>query len=342
MSGARGQRVLSRRRVVQGAGALGLGLLAGCGRWPGQGPAPAKVPQIGCLFGGSPDSGTLAYRNAFLDGLRALGYVDGENIVIEVRLAEGQTDQFDALAAELVNLPVDILVVSGSRATQAAVQATTTIPIVIAQTGDPVDRGFVASLARPGANVTGLSAISPQLSGKRLELLAAVVPGDSPIAVLWDAGSAGVSVRLAQIRAAAQTLGVPVQSVEVREPSDLARAFDAAERATAGGMIVLNNGFTFAHRAQIVELAAQRRLPALYEQSAYPKLGGLMAYGADFPAMYRRAAYYVDRILKGAKPADLPIEQPMYFDFVINAKTAQALGLTIPPHVLLQATEVIQ
>jgi putative tryptophan/tyrosine transport system substrate-binding protein len=331
---------LSRRRFVAGAGAAGIGLLAGCGRLPGQA-ASARVPRVGYLIGGSPDSGTLSYRTAFAEGLGALGYVEGENVDIVVRYAEGQADPFDTLAAELVNIPVDVLVVSGSRSTQAAVQATSTVPIVIAEIGDPVDRGVVASIARPGGNVTGLSSLLPQLSGKRLELIAEVVTRGSPIAVLWDAGSAAVSARLEHTRAAALLLGIKVQSLDVREPHDLDRAFDAAARESAGAIIVLSNGFTYAHRAQIVEFAAQRGMPAMYELSEYTKLGGLMAYGPDFLSMHRRAANYVDRILKGTKPADLPVEQPMLFDFVVNMKTARALGITFPPDILLQVTEVI-
>jgi putative tryptophan/tyrosine transport system substrate-binding protein len=282
------------------------------------------------------------YRQAFLEGLGTLGYVEGANILVEVRLGGAQADRLDAFAAELVSLPVDVLVVSGSRATQAATQATRTIPIVIAQTADPVERGVVASIARPGGNVTGSSSLSPQLSGKRLELAAAVVPGGSPIAVLWDAGSAAVSARLEHTRAAAQLLGVQVQSLPLRGAGDLDRAFEAAALESAVAMIVLHNGLIFENRARIVDVAAQRRLPAMYEMSEYTRLGGLMAYGANFPSMHRRAACFVDRLLKGTKPADLPVEQPTVFDCVLNLKTAQALGLTIPHHVLLQATEIIQ
>jgi putative tryptophan/tyrosine transport system substrate-binding protein len=233
-------------------------------------------------------------------------------------------------------------VVGGSRSVEAARQATSTIPIVMTGIGDPVGQGSVSSLARPGANVTGLSALLSQLSGKRLELLVEAVPGASPIAVLGDAGSAAVSARFQHTRAAAQLLGVEVQSLEVREPSELERAFEATVRHSAAAVIVLHNGFTVTHRAKIMELLVRRRLPAMYENSEWTKAGGLMAYGANLASMHRRAAYYVDRILKGASPADLPVEQPREFDFVLNLKTAQALGLTIPPHVLLQATEVIQ
>jgi putative tryptophan/tyrosine transport system substrate-binding protein len=330
----------TRRQVVQRAGAVGLGLLvAGCGRWPLQvQQSPAKVYRIGYLSGSS----TTETRDALREGLAALGYVDGQNIVLEHRQAEARTGQLTPLVTELINLPIDVLVVAGSRSVQAAIQATETIPIVIAQTGDPVDRGFVASLARPGANVTGLSAMSPQLSGKRLELLTAVVPGGSPIAILGDASSAEVMGRVERTRMAAELVGVQVQTLAAREPSDLEPAFAAAVHHSAAALIVIHNGFTQTHRARIVELAAWKRLPAMYENSGWTKAGGLMAYGPDIGALYRRAAYYVDRLLKGTKPADLPVEQPREFEFVINGQTAQALGLTIPHHVLLQATEVIQ
>jgi putative tryptophan/tyrosine transport system substrate-binding protein len=329
----------SRRQLVQGLGAVGLGLLAGCGRPPWQAQPASKVYRIGYLSASSP---MVETRDAFREGLAALGYVDGQNITLELRWAEAQAGQLTALATDLVNLPVDVLVVSGTRSIQAAMQATETTPIVIAQTGDPVDRGFATSLAHPGANVTGLSAISPQLSGKRLELLTAVVPDGSPIAVLGDAGSAEVSGRVERIRVAAQQLGVQLQTLSVREPTDLEPAFEAAAHASAAALIVIHNGFTSIHRAQIVERAAWQRLPAMYEWSEWTQAGGLMAYGPNRGALNRRAAYYVDRILKGARPADLPIEQPMTFDFAINLQTAQALGLTIPHHVLLQATELIQ
>jgi putative tryptophan/tyrosine transport system substrate-binding protein len=330
----------SRRQLVQGAGAVGLGLLAACGRLPGQAPAP-RVPRIGYLAGGQGGAGPS--RDAFLEGLRELGYVDGQNIVIEYRYVGAQADQFDALAGELVNLPVDVLVVVGARPTQAAQSATSTIPVVIAFTSDdPVAAGLVASLARPGGNVTGLSAISPQLSGKRLELVQETVGGGAPIAVLWNAANPAPRARFEETQAAAQVLGVPVQSLAVREASDLDRAFEAAVRERAAALIALRDSLTLSSQAQLVELAAKHRLPAMYEDRVWTDAGGLMAYGPSIPDMSRRAATYVDKILKGAKPSDLPVEQPMRFDFVINLKTAQALGLTIPHHVLLQATEVIQ
>jgi putative tryptophan/tyrosine transport system substrate-binding protein len=327
---------LSRRGFV--AGAAGLGLAVGCGRLPWQAQPAPKVARIGYLW----VADAPAARDAFVQALAQLGYLEGQNITIEHRHAEGQAERLDALAADLVNLPVDVLVTVGSRATQAAQHATDAIPIVIAQTGDPVGRGFVASLAHPGANVTGLSALLSQLSGKRLELLAQVVPSGSPIAILGDAGSASVSARLEDTRAAAQLLGVQVQSLTVGAPRDFDRAFEAIVHGSARAMIVLHNSLTLAHRESIIEFAALIRLPAMYENSGWTNAGGLMAYGANAVSMHRRAAYYVDRILKGANPAELPIEQPMVFDFVVNLKTAQALGITFPNEIMLQVTEVIQ
>jgi putative ABC transport system substrate-binding protein len=337
--------LLSRRRFAQGAGVAGLGLLAGCGRWPGQASPPPSVPRIGLLSGGR--GGAVPSRDAFLAGLRELSYVEGQNIVIEYRSVAAPADQYDALAfalaVELVHLPVDVLVVVGARPTQAAKTATSTTPIVIAFTSDdPVAAGLVASLAQPGGNVTGLSAISPQLSGKRLDLVQETVGGGAPIAVLWNAANPAPRARYEETQAAAQVLGVPVQSLAVREASELDGAFEAAVREHAVALIALRDSLTLSSQAQLVKLAAKHRLPAMYEDRVWTDAGGLMAYGPSVPDMARRAATYVDRILKGAKPSDLPVEQPMRFDFVINLKTAQALGLTIPPHVLLQATEVLQ
>jgi putative ABC transport system substrate-binding protein len=332
---------LSRRQFVHGAGVAGLGLLAGCGRLPWQAP-PTRVPRIGFLAGGRGDGDVLS-REAFVEGLRELGYVEGQSIAIEYRFVAAQADQMDALAVELVTLPVDLLVVVGARPTQAAARATSTIPIVIAFTSDdPVAAGLVASLARPGGNTTGLSAMSPHLSAKRLELIRDVVGGGAPIAVLWNAANPASQARFEETQEAAHVLGVRLQSLAIREPSDLDPAFEAAVRERTAALITLRDSLTLAHQAQLVEWAARQRLPAMYEDRAWTGAGGLMAYGANVPHMYRRAAYYVDRILRGTKPADLPVEQPTTFDFVINLKTAQALGLTIPPHVLLQATELIQ
>jgi putative tryptophan/tyrosine transport system substrate-binding protein len=328
----------TRRQVMQGAGAMGLGLLAGCGRWPGQGQPPTKVPRIGMLMETSLSHAPMA--DAFRQGLSELGYVEGQNILIEYRSAEGQDERYPALAAELVGLPIDVLVTGGVSATQAAKQATRTLPIVFGQTGDPVGTGLVASLARPGGNLTGLSNVARDLSAKRLELLQQTVPGLASVAVLLHPATS--EQQLAETQDAAQRLGLRLLLLEVRQAEDLERAFATASEHRAEAMTILGAHQITASAARLAALAGQHHLPAIYPVRVFADEGGLMTYGSDVRDQYRRAAYYVDRILKGAKPADLPVEQPMRFDFVINLKTAQALGLTIPQHVLLQATEVIQ
>jgi putative ABC transport system substrate-binding protein len=324
---------LTRRDFLQGAGVAGLGLLAGCGRLPGQAEPPAKLPRIGFL------SNTRARPSeAFWDGLRERGYVDGQNIAIEARWSEGVDSRIPQNAAELVQLPVDILVAGGPPQIRAARDATASIPIVMAAAGDPVRNGLVASLAHPGGNITGVSFVNPLLELKRLDLLKETVPGTSRVAVLWNAFNPPSAELLAGARAA----GLQLQLVEVRGAVDLEEAFEAVITGQAEVLFVHAAPYFLQEHTRIVRLAAQYRLVAMYERREYVKEGGLMAYGVSFPNLHRRAAYFVDRILKGAKPADLPVEQPTTFEFVINLRTAQALGLTIPQHVLLQATEVIQ
>jgi putative tryptophan/tyrosine transport system substrate-binding protein len=332
---------LSRRQVVQGVGAVGLGLLAGCGRWPGQAQAPARVPRLGWLGG----TAVLISRfEVFQEGLREYGHVPGQNITIEARWDEGNNPEWHrAATAELVRLPVDILVVGGGLQTaRAAREATDTIPIILTVGGDPVEAGLVASLGRPGGNITGVTGISYQLSAKRLELLAQAVPGVAQVSVLWNPDNQAKGREWQETITAAQGLGLRLQSLEVRGPEDFESAFDAATRERPEVLVVLHDGVTSRARTRIVDFAARSHLPAMYEFREWTEAGGLMNYAPNRDAMARRAAYYVDRILKGTKPADLPVEQPREFEFVINGKTAQALGLTIPPHVLLQATEVIQ
>ena len=325
---------------------MGLGLVAGCGRlpFPGQPPAP-KVPTIGWLnqtSGDSPEEATepaLAEQlDAFRQGLAALGHVDGQNVIVEPRYAQGEAGLREA-AADLVRLPVDVVVTDGRAPTLAAKAATSTIPIVFANGGDPVGTGLVASLARPGGNVTGLANLVPELSGKRLELLAQVVPGLRRVAFLWGALSPASYVQ--EMQAATRTLGVQLQVLEIRDVADYEAAFAAAgvEQADA---LMMGGNIHILNRARVISLAARGRLPAMYTNSLAVHEGGLMAYGTNALDLRRRAAIYVDKILKGTHPATLPVEQPTTFDFVINLKTAQALGLTIPQHVLLQATEVIQ
>ena len=302
----------------------------------------AKVPRIGYLFSNLATPSHL--WEAFRQGLRDLGYVEGRNVVIEYRDAEGKLDRLPALAAELVALKVDVIVAPATPATVAAKQATKTIPIVFAVVSDPVTSGLVTSLARPGGNVTGLTVLEPELVGKRLELLKQVVPGVSRVAVLWHPGAVGERTEkdvLKEAEAAARALGVPLQFVEARGPADFDRAFLDMTRASAGALTVLESTVFFVERRHLVDLAAKNRLPAVYGLREFVDAGGLMAYGPNQPDLFRRAATYVDKILKGAKPGDLPVEQPTKFELVINLKTAKDLGLTIPPS-LLQRAEVIQ
>src|SRR4051812_35826130 len=341
----RGSR-LSRRQFVGGAGTFGLGLLAGCGRLPWQGqPAPRKVPTIGWLrqlSGESTDSLEPApdeNLEAFRQGLAALGYVEGQHVVIEQRLTDPGESGLREAAADLVRLQVDVLVTRGLAATRAAQAATSTIPIVFASVPAPVGSGLVASLARPGGNVTGLASLSTELQAKRLEFLAQVVPGLRRVAFLWDALTPASSVQ--ELQAAAQTLGVRLQVLEIRDVADYDAAFAAAGAEQADALMV-GDGLNTRNRARIVSLVARARLPAMYGISQAVRDGGLMAYGAAALDSDRRAATYVDKILKGTPPADLPVEQPMRFDFVVNLKTARELGITFPNEIMLQVTEVIE
>jgi len=302
---------------------------------------PGKVARIGVLSFGSATPGSHI-DEAFRQQLRELGYVEGQNIVIEYRWAEGRAERLPDLAAELVRLKVDVIVAGGTPPPLAAKHATRTIPIVMAAAGDPVGSGLVASLARPGGNVTGLSTFTPELAGKRLQLLKEVVPGVSRVAVLWNAANPYAVLNMRETEAAAQTLGVQVQSLEVRGPDDFENALPAAIRGRAGALIVVDDPLTFAYRMRIADFAARNRLPAMYGFREFAEAGGLTAFGANLADLYRRAATYVDKILKGAKPSDLPVEQPTKFELVINMKTAKALGLTIPQSLLLRADQVIE
>jgi putative ABC transport system substrate-binding protein len=280
--------------------------------------------------------------DAFRQGLRELGYVEGRNIVIETRSAEGKSERLPGLAAELVRLTVDVIVAASPPATEAAKQATSTIPIVFALSGDPVAAGLVASLARPGGNVTGLATISQDLVGKQLELLKEVAPKISRVAVLQNPSNSGHALSLPSAEGAARTLGVQLQIQKAGNPAEIEAAFAAMTRQHAGGVLVLRDALFREQRTQIAALAAKRRLPAVYGLREQAEAGGLMAYGASAPYNFRRAATYVDKILKGAKPADLPVEQPTKLELVINLKTAKALGLTIPPSLLGRADHVVE
>jgi putative ABC transport system substrate-binding protein len=307
---------------------------------------PANVARIGYLVTGvlaSPETRVLL--DAFRQGLRERGYVEGQNIVIEYRAADGTLERFPALAAELVRLKPEVIVAQGTPAALAAKDATTTIPIVTPVMGDPVGDGLVASLARPGGNITGLTFLGPELVPKRLELLKEALPGVSRVAVLWHPGAYAertMRAMLQETEAAARTLGVHLHLVEVRGPDEFDRAFAAMASARADALLVLPSAMLFNERRRLVDLAARRRLPAMYQLGEFVELGGLMAYGASITDLVRRSATHVDKILKGAKPADLPVEQPTKFELVLNLKTAQALGITIPSSLLFQADRVIQ
>jgi putative ABC transport system substrate-binding protein len=303
----------------------------------------AKIAQIGYVALNLAAAPRLT--EAFRQGLRDLGYVEGRNLVIEYRSAEGKPERFPALAAELVALKVDVIVAPGTPQALAAMQATRTLPIIFAAVADPVTSGLVTSLAQPGGNVTGLSYIAPEIVGKRLELLKQAVPGVSRVAVLWQPGALPERTDKDLLKAAdvaARALGMRLQFVEAQGPADLDRAFSDMTRARADALTVAPSALLFNERRRLVELAAMNRLPAVYPSRDSVDVGGLMAYGSDLADSFRRIATYVDKILKGAKPADLPVERPTKFELVINLKTAKALGLTIPPSLLQRADEVIQ
>jgi putative ABC transport system substrate-binding protein len=303
-----------------------------------------KVHRIGWLNAGSLPSGPDPRLDTFRQGLRDLGYVEGQNLLIEHRYAEGSDERLRDLAAELVRLPVEVIMAGGSAATRAAQQATRTIPIVMASSGDPVGLGFVASLARPGGNITGLSNLVAELPGKQMELLKEAVPQSARVAVLTNPPSPTLGqAELENLAAAAKALGVQLHVVPLRSPDELDGAFAAMTREGAEGLVVLGEPLLLDRIiGAIVDHAAQHRLPAIYRWRSHVEAGGLMSYGPNQPAIWRRYAYYVDRILQGAKPADLPVEQPTKFELVINLKTAQALGLAIPPHLLLLADDVLK
>src|SRR5882724_10138449 len=302
---------------------------------------PARVPRIGFLFVSSLSSNS-ARMEAFRQGLHELGYVEGKNIVIEWRSAEEKSDRLPALAAELVRLKIDVFVTAGPAATRPVEEATVTIPIIMAQDTDPVGNGFVASLARPGGNITGLSVLSPEISGKQLELLKEIVPKLSRVAVLGNSNEPANPKTLKEIELVAGSFRVQLQPLDVLGSKDIETAFRAATKARADAVIVLASAIVTDHRTEIANLALKSRLPAIYMSSIWVDDGGLMSYGTSLIVLSRRAATYVDKILKGAKPADLPVEQPKKFEFIINFKAAKQIGLTIPPNVLVRADKVIR
>ena len=302
---------------------------------------PKKLPRIGFLSAAS-SSAISARVEAFRQGLRELGYVEGKNIFIEWRFAEGKSDRLASLAAELVRLKVDVIVAEAPTSTRSAKQATVTIPIVMMFDDDPVGSGFVASLARPGGNITGLSTLSPEISGKQLEILKEVVPKLSRVGVLGDVTRPGIPQELREINVAADAFRVQVQYLEVRGSKDIKIAFRAAIKERVDAVLVLGSPVLTSERKQVVELAVKSRLPAIYAREEPVEDGGLMSYGVSIADLSRRTATYVDEILKGAKPADLAVEQPKNFELIINLKAAKQIGLTIPPNVLARADRVIR
>jgi putative ABC transport system substrate-binding protein len=301
---------------------------------------PGKVPRIGFLasFGSGPDPRSKAFQQ----GLRELGYIEGKNIVVEYRYAEGSSDQLTEFAAEFVRLKVDVIVTGSTIAVRAAKKLTETIPVVMTGTGDPVGTGLVASLSRPGGNVTGLSSVGPELNTKRLELLKETVVGASRVAVLFNGANPSNVAALKEVEIAARALGVQIQSSDVRDANSFERAFDTATRQRANAVLVQRDPLNNSYPTQIVALAAKHKLPGMYPEIQFVNAGGLMSYGVSTVDLYRRATVYVDKILKGAKPADLPVEQPTKFEFIINLKAAKQIGLTIPPNVLARADRVIR
>jgi putative ABC transport system substrate-binding protein len=301
-----------------------------------------QMPRVGVLVPGVPPGEPGGWLDRFRQGLRDLGYVEGQTITLEVRGDEHHPERWPDLAADLVRLRVDLIVTGTTAAARAAQHATSTIPIVMAVSSDPVRDGLVASLARPGGNLTGLSIMTPELTGKRLELLTEVVPGLARVALLLEAGFARGPITLHEHVAAARGLGVQLQPLEVRGPEEFAGAFQAAIQGQAQALILQASPLFGTHRARLAELALASRLPTMAADVGYAQVGGLMDYGANQSESWYRAATYVHKLLKGAKPGDLPVEQPMQFELVINLKTAKALGITIPPLFLFRADKVIQ
>jgi putative ABC transport system substrate-binding protein len=325
---------MKRRTFISG---IALGLLAAPLTAAAQ--RPSKVPRVGVIGEASRTDPLLA---AFRQGLRELGYVEGQSIVIESRYARGALDRAPKLAAELLRLNVDVLVVGGTVAAQSAKTLTTTVPIVFALAGDPVGSGLVASLASPGGNATGLSDFAPELTGKQLELLKAAAPQVSRVTILCNPVNPATETALDRAREAARALVVELQILEIRQPSELASAFSALAAWHAGGLLALSDPVFGNDLAKLSKLAAKNRLPAVYASRRFVEAGGLLAYGPNLADNYRRAATYVDKILKGAKPGDLPIEQPTKIHLAINRKTAKALGITIPQELLIRADQVIE
>jgi ABC-type uncharacterized transport system substrate-binding protein len=308
---------------------------------PAEGQQPGKIPRIGFL-GNSTAALEANLIGPFREGLRDLGYVEGKNIVIEWRWAEGKYERFPALIAELIASKVDLIVTAGTPATIALKKATTTLPLVMIAVGDPVGTGLIASFSHPGGNLTGLTSISPELDGKRLELLREVVPKISHVAVFWNSTSPLQVVAERETQAAAQAMGIKVLSLGVQAQEQFDDAFATIRRKRPGALLVLADRLFLHHRARIMDFATKQRLPGVHAYVELVEAGGLMSYGPSYAGMHRRAAYFVDRILKGAKPADLPVEAPAKFELVVNLKAAKQIGVTIPPNVLYRADRMIK
>jgi putative ABC transport system substrate-binding protein len=300
-----------------------------------------KLPQVGVLLA-LPHAAISDRIKAFREGLSELGYIEGKTLVVEYRYADGKSERLPDLATELSRLKVNVIVTGGPTATRPAKKATSTIPIVMAQDTDPVGNGFVASLARPGGNITGLSNYHPDLSGKQLELLKEIVPGIVRVAVLENSKEPGNAQALKETKLAGAALKLNLQYLDVRDPQDIETAFHAATKQRADALLVLSSPIATSHRKQVARLAIKNRLPTMYQVSESVEAGGLLTYGVSTADLWRRSATYVDKILKGAKPAELPVEQPIKFELVINLKTAKQIGLTIPPNVLARADRVIR
>jgi putative ABC transport system substrate-binding protein len=325
-----------RRFIAVVAGGLLAAPLSALGQ------QPSRVPRVGYLFSFTASSADRHLWEACRQGLRDLGYVEGRNIILEPRWADGHHERLPRLATELVRLKVDVIVSAATPASQAARAATTSIPIVFVAVAEPMRAGLVANLARPGGNVTGVSLLTPELSGKRLQLLAEIVPGIGRVAVLTNPDNLSHVVFLEQTRVAAQALRIQLQPLEARRLDEIDRMLDAGAREGATGLIVFDDPVSWSHRKRIVGLAEERRIAVMYGYRDFVDEGGLMSYGPDRIDLYRRTATYVDKILKGATPGDLPVYQPTKFEFLINLKTAKALGLTIPPSLLQRADQVIE
>jgi putative ABC transport system substrate-binding protein len=333
-----GNNYMRRREFITIVGAAAAG-------WPfaARAQRTGKMYRIGILLPNTPAIVARSPRiRAFLQGLQDFGWIDGQNVTLEWRYGEGQSERLAALAADLANIKVDIIVTAAATAANAAKQATGTIPVVILDPGDPVGTGLVQSLARPGGNITGVTSIAPDLAAKRLALLKEIAPAVTSVAVFYNAAVPPAEIAMAELKIAAQTLNLRMQSAAVQGSAGLAEALAAITTAQVEGLLVFPDPLTFSNQETITKFALASKIPALYGAKEFISIGGLISYGPSYPAMFRRGAYYVDRILKGANPADLPVEQPTKFELVINLKTAKALGLTVPPTLLARADEVIE